>query len=97
MTKPFFLLLVLGATMLLSSCAAPGDSTSSGNLPPQAVVTQNRPMKMIGGKPYVYVNGELGSNVPGRWVPADSPAAQAARSTEAVDRGTVQKWQSGYR
>lgn len=52
-------------------------------------------MKMIDGKPYVYVSGELGSNVPGHWVPADSPAAQAASNTEAVDQSTVQKWQTG--
>lgn len=52
-------------------------------------------MKMINGEPYVYVEAEAGSNLPGRWVPKDSAAAQTAPQTDAVDRETVQKWQTG--
>lgn len=54
---------------------------------------------MINGEPYVYVTGELGSNMPGRWVPQNSAAAQddTARSSQAVSRDTVQQWQTaGY-
>jgi hypothetical protein len=91
--KKRFTILLICAAAIFAGCSTPQPNTP---LPPQAVVRQNRPVKMINGEPYVYVTGELGSNVPGRWVPQDSAAAQNLPSdTEAVDQGTLQKWQGG--
>jgi hypothetical protein len=90
--KGTLLVLSLSAIVGFAGCATPESHTQ---LPPQAVVRQSRPVKMINGEPCVYVEGEPGSNTPGKWVPQDSAAAQNAPHTEAVDRETVQKWQTG--
>ncbi len=50
-----------------------------------------RKTKMINGKKYVWVEGEMGSNLGGRWVDADSPAAQ---NVEQWDRKHIQDFQS---
>ncbi len=41
-----------------------------------AKTADNAKVKYINGKKYVWVAGELGSNLGGRWVDASSPAAQ---------------------
>jgi hypothetical protein len=78
------------ALLALAACSTPQTTTTT-----TATTTQsNRQVKMVNGKPYVLVAGELGSNIPGRWVPEDSPDAQAAGSTGSMDRSTFQKMQN---
>jgi hypothetical protein len=44
-------------------------------------------------KKLVYIPQRIGSNIPGRWVPADSPEAIAAQNSGEIRREDVRKWQ----
>lgn len=50
----------------------------------------NRKVKYINGKKYVWISGELGSSLGGRWVEVGSPAA---RNVESVNRDDVRQLQ----
>ena len=50
----------------------------------------NAKVKYIDGKKFVWVQGELGSNLGGRWVDANSPEG---RQVEGVDTKTIQDLQ----
>ena len=44
-------------------------------------------------KKLVYIPPRIGSNMPGRWVPADSAEAIAAQNSGEIRREDVRKWQ----
>ena len=88
------------ALLALAGCATPESTTTTRTTAVSTeqhgtYVRQNRPFKIIGGKRYVFIPAELGSNVPARWVPEDSPAAQNAPATQTVDPQTIQNLPTG--
>ncbi len=92
--------ITLGLALLaFAGCATPESTTTTTTAVSTeqhgSYVRNNRPVKIIGGKRYVFIPAELGSNVPARWVPEDSPAAQNAPATQGVDRRAIQDLQTG--
>ena len=81
-----------GSILTLCSCATSKEQVTTTT--ETSSVHDNRPSKIINGKRYVYVAGELGSNIPGQWVPADSPAAHRERDTRVIDSSVIQKTQA---
>ena len=87
------------ALLACAGCATP-ESTTTRTTAVSAeqhgtYVRHDRPVKVINGKRYVFIPGELGSNLPARWVPEDSPAAQNAPATQTVDSRAIQDLQTG--
>lgn len=89
--KTILLFLVAGS-VVLGGCAASNETASTTAR--TSSTSSGAKVKIINGKRYVWVAPELGSNVPGRWVPEDSPAAQMARQTGTLDRSVIQNTQS---
>lgn len=88
------------ALLAVAGCVPPVSTTTTTTTAVSSeqhgtYVRNNRPVKIIGGKRYVFVEAGLGSNMPARWVPEDSPAAQNAPATQTVDPGTIQNLQTG--
>ena len=97
--KKIPLSLVAVGSVLFSACGTTetGPPTAATTTEHGTYVRTERPVKIINGKRYVFVPGELGSNVPGRWVPADSAEAQAALATQAMSTKQLQDLQGGFR
>lgn len=96
MKKPLLFLVAIGP-VLLSACGTTETGTPTATTTEHGTYVQTeRPVKIINGKQYVFVPGELGSNLPGRWVPADSAAAQAP-TTQAMSTKQLQDLQGGFR
>ncbi len=79
---------------LFSGCSTTENATAVPTSNNSGYVSR-REVKIINGKRYVFVPGDLGSNIPGRWVPEDSPAAQLPSATREVDRSSIQQIQGG--
>jgi hypothetical protein len=95
LVKNSFFLLAGISSLLLGGCGT--TETATMPLSNNSGYVSQREVKVINGKRYVFVPGELGSNIPGRWVPEDSPAAQLPSATREVSRSTIQEIQGGYR
>ncbi|MBA3832272.1 MAG: hypothetical protein H0X34_10340 [Chthoniobacterales bacterium] len=89
--KKILLFLVAGS-VVLGGCATSNETASTTAR--TSSTTSDRNVKIINGKRYVFVAPELGSNIPGRWVPESSPAAQMARQTGTIDPSVIQNTQS---
>ncbi len=87
--KKIFFSLVAGV-VVLNGCATKQETVTTT---PTTTRSSSAKVKIINGKRYVFVPGELGSNIPGRWVPEDSPDAQAARQTGSIDTDTIRRTQ----
>jgi hypothetical protein len=61
------------------------------NITGQIVVDTKVAMK--DGKKMVWIPPRIGSNLPGRWVLADSAEAIAAQNSGEIRREDVKKWQ----
>lgn len=87
------------ALLALAGCATPESTTTTTTAVRTeqhgTYVRHDRPVKIINGKRYVFIPAELGSSIPARWVPEDSPAAQNAPATQTVDPRTIQDLQTG--
>lgn len=93
MTRSLFFLAAI-SSLLLSGCATTETATTVPTSKNSGYVSR-REVNIINGKRYVFVPGDLGSNIPGRWVPEDSPAAQLPSATREVDRSSIQQIQGG--
>ena len=87
--KKILFSLVAGA-VVLSGCATGNETVTTT---PTTTHSSNSKVKLINGKRCVFVPSELGSNIPGRWVPEDSPEARAARQTGTIDSDTIRRTQ----
>ncbi|MGH8163289.1 MAG: hypothetical protein ACREP1_03020 [Rhodanobacteraceae bacterium] len=95
--KKNLLLVAVAGSALLGACGTTETTTPTATTSAHGTyVETDRPVKIINGKRYVFVPAELGSNVPGRWVPEDSAAAQAS-ATQAISAKQLQDLQGGYR
>ncbi|HEY2800208.1 MAG TPA: hypothetical protein VGI85_06415 [Chthoniobacterales bacterium] len=96
--KRALLLLAAVGPVLLSACGTSETNTPTATTTEHGTyVRTDRPVRIINGKRYVFVPGELGSNVPGRWVPEDSAAAQTPPATRALNTKQLQDLQGGFR
>lgn len=91
MNNILFSLIVVGL-MVLSSCATTQETATTTTT--RTTTQRNANVKVINGKRYVFVRAELNSNIPGRWVPEGSPAAQTARQTGTLDSSVFTNTQS---
>jgi hypothetical protein len=91
--KTSILLAAVAGSVWLSGCNTTQTSTTTTAGTTRAAVHGNENVKIINGKRYVYVHQELGSNIPGRWVPEDSAEAQLARSAGTLDQNSFRKTQ----
>ncbi len=89
--KKILLFLVAGS-VVLGGCAASNETASTTAR--TSSTSSGAKVKIINGKRYVWVAPELGSNMPARWVPEDSPAVQAARQTGTLDPSVLTNTQS---
>lgn len=71
------LALATTGAVVLSACETQTTTTRT-----TSTATDNGHVKIVNGKRYVYVQPELGSNLPARWLPEDSAAAQQSSSVE---------------
>ena len=87
--KNILFTLIIASSVALSACETQKTTTTTG----AASLSGNGPVRIINGKRYVWVAPELGSHLPGRWVPEDSMAAQGNSSVETGNADAVRRFQ----
>lgn len=84
---------ISGDKLLAGGVAMKVDVGANLNITGQASSAQNVKLDPKTKKKLVYIRPALGSNLPGRWVPEDSPEAVAARKAGEIRTEDMRKWQ----